>query len=333
MNQNNDIPVMTPDMSAAGNTAGDIIASGQSLQQIKTSYATAVAVQRPRNLVVVQKRCLEEAALAGEACYYGWGKGKDRVEGPSKECAMIAARNWGNVALEMRPVSENIDSYILEAGFIDLETGFTYTRQFRQSKKWKVHGKMDEMRKDDIRFQIGQSKAQRNCILNALPNWLISKMMDRAKRGVKEALEEYIKDNSLETARQLVVKALSKHSVTVEDIENKYEVKYGGWDVDLLVILKGDISALNSGSESPESLYPKPEPTKTDQVADKIAKKAATVNKTTGEVSDSVSDTKTEPEPDAEIEPEPEKTVESKPKTEETKTEDSPVEKDLPEEF
>ena len=102
------------------NTAGAAIGQGKTVEQIQTTYHTAVRVQKPRELAVVEKNCLIEAALAGEVCFYGWGAGKNRVEGPSIDCAMIAARNWGNTAIEMRPVHETSSSYIMEAAFIDL---------------------------------------------------------------------------------------------------------------------------------------------------------------------------------------------------------------------
>lgn len=251
----------------AFNTAGEAIAKGKTVQAIQTQYATAVAVQKPRDLIEVERLCLQEAALAGEVCFYGWGAGKDRIEGPSIDCAMIAARNWGNAAVEMRPVADTPTAYILEAGFIDLERGFTLTRQFRQSKKWKVHGKFDDERKDDIRFQIGQSKAQRNCILKALPKWLFDKMLEVAKKGVREKIEKYIKSNSIEAARKLALDGLAKFSVSLERIEEKYGKKYKAWDVDMLIVLKGDIRALADGIESADMLFPiqteeEPEPEK-----------------------------------------------------------------------
>src|ERR1700733_12715611 len=155
------------DETTNGEAAQDHLAQGRSIQRVQTGYCTAVAVQKPRSLVVVKKRLDEEAALAGEDFFYGWGAGKDRVEGPSVGLAMAAVRCWGNCAIEALPVQDLGDSWVFTSAFIDLETGFTLTRQFRQSKKWTVHGKMDGERKDDVRFQIGQSKSARNVALNA----------------------------------------------------------------------------------------------------------------------------------------------------------------------
>lgn len=244
------------DIEQGFNTAGEAISKGKTVEQIQTTYHTAVRVQKPRELIVIEKNCLAEAALAGEACFYGWGSGKDRVEAPSKGCAMIAYRNWGNVAMEMRDIHETPSAYIMTAVIIDLETGTHYPRQFRQSKNWKVYGKMNEERKADIRFQIGQTKTQRNCILNFIPTWLTDKMVERAKEGVREKIQKYIDKNGFAAARKLALDALAKLGVSLERIEYKYEKKYGAWDIETLITLKGDIRALSDGAESADSLFP-----------------------------------------------------------------------------
>ncbi len=260
--------------------AGDLIARGDAVQQIRTSYVTAVSVQKPRDIALVEKGCMKEAALAGESIYYGWGAGKDRIEGPSIEAAMILARNWGNAALDMLPVQDTHDAWIFTASFIDCEAGVTVTRQFRQSKRYTVHGKMDAERKDDIRFQIGQSKALRNVVLAALPGWITDRMIEKAKQGVREKIEQYIQKNGIEGARDLVVKALAKHGIDEERLEAKIGKPIGAWQVEELTILKGDIKALNDRTESPETIFPPPKDKagSGSSVAEKVAAKAARVD-------------------------------------------------------
>lgn len=240
-------------------TAGSIIGEGKTLQQIQTPYQTAVSVQKPRDLQEVRSKCLIEASLAGESCFYGWGNGKDRVEGPSIVCAMIAARNFCNLAVVTRDPIETATSYILNTDVIDVETGFTYNRPFRQSKKWTVYGKMDEVRKEDVRFQIGVSKSQRNAILRVMPGWLIDSMIEKAKEGVREKIEEYIRKNSIEGARKRVLDGLARFGVSLERIEDKYEKKYNAWDIEVLVLLAGDLRALTDKIDSPDVVFPLPE--------------------------------------------------------------------------
>ncbi len=237
---------------------GELIPSGSRAIQMRTEYATAMSVQKPRNLGVVAQRLMDEADLAGERFYYGWGAGKDRVEGPSIKLALAAARCYGNMAVELGAVQELSDCWIFTASVVDLETGFTLSRQFRQSKKWTVHGKFDNERKDDIRFQIGQSKAIRNVVLNSMPVGLIDKAIAQAKKGVRNSIEQYIAGNGKVKAIDVLVSELKKHGVDPQDICNRFGVSdTKALDVDQLVIMRGDVAAIFDGAEMAETLYPK----------------------------------------------------------------------------
>jgi hypothetical protein len=240
-----------------GDIAADVLDSGGAMQQIRSAYVTAVAVQKPRALPIVQRRLLDEARLAGEAFYYGWSAGKDRIEGPSVELAVAAARCWGNCAVEMQPVQETHDAWVFTGTFVDLETGFTMSRQFRQSKKWTVAGRMDDERKADVRFQIGQSKAQRNVILRSLPKYLIEQCMEEAKKGVRGKIEDLIKNKGKAGAVKLALGALLKCGVSEERVLKKLSVADSrGIDVEHLVILKGDLYALENGQDTADVLFP-----------------------------------------------------------------------------
>jgi hypothetical protein len=193
----------------------------------------------------------------GEAAYYGWAAGKDRIEGPSQALAYAAARCWGNCAVDQQPIEETPDAWVFTSVFVDCETGFTLTRKFRQSKKWTVHGKLDAERKDDVRFQIGQTKGDRNVILKALPKWLIDKAMEEAKAGVRLKLENYIANHGMSAAIDYAVKELAKSGVDETRVCAKFSVaKKSALSLDNLVIIAGDIKAIQQGQEYPEELYP-----------------------------------------------------------------------------
>jgi hypothetical protein len=239
------------------NGHAEAFASGHAIQQVRTPYATAVVVQKPRSLGAVLRSLKEEARLAGEDFYYGWAAGKDRVEGPSVSLALAAARCWGNCAVEPLPVQDLGDSWVFTAAFVDLETGFTLSRQFRQSKKSAVAGKLDGERKDDIRFQVGQSKAIRNVILNSLPPSLVKAALEEAKRGVRLHIEELVGKKGLAGAVDLALKALGKCGVREDAVLAKCGVADPkGLTVDHLVMLKGDLTAIEGGQERPEVLFP-----------------------------------------------------------------------------
>ncbi len=254
------------------------LANGGAMQRIESKYVTAVAVQKPRSLPAVARRLEEEATLSGESFYYGWGAGKDQIEGPSVKLAMAAVRCWGNCSVEMMPMQETSDSWIFTASFIDYETGFTLQRQFRQAKGWVVHGKFDAARKDDIRFQIGQSKAVRNVILNAIPSGLIDRAMEVAKDGARQKLIGFIekidkqqgkKGAGLIQAVDMVLSGLAKYGAKEDAVLRKLEIAdRKAIDIERLLILRSDLSALDDGETRIDDLY---QPTNTQKLADKIA--------------------------------------------------------------
>jgi len=235
----------------------DLLAEGATMQQVRANHVTAVSVQQPRALKHVKNNIMVEAGLAGSLFYYGWGAGKNKIEGPSIKMALALARCWGNCAVEMRPMQDAGDSWVMTATFIDLETGFTVDRQFRQSKKSAVAGKHDAERKDDIRFQIGQSKAQRNVVINALPDWLVAAAMQEAKKGVLSQIERKINSASLEAVVADALSALAKEGVTEDRVLAKFEVAANtALTADHLVTIVADLKALQEGQDLPLTVYP-----------------------------------------------------------------------------
>lgn len=246
------------------------------MMQVKSSYATAVMVQRPRKLPEVERRFLEEAMLAGESFYYGWSAGGQLIEGPSQELAHALARCWMNCAIELGEVQETREAWYFTTTFVDLETGVSIPRQFRQSKRSIVHGKLDEERKDDIRFQIGQSKAVRNVILHALPKWLIEKGVATAKEGVSKRLDDAIAKQGIHHVISIMVAELAKLGVKPEAICQKFGVaKVDGLTKENLITMRGDLKALQAGQDRPEALYPMPaEPGKEQPTGESKSKRA-----------------------------------------------------------
>lgn len=227
------------------------------VQKVQTQYATSMSVQRPRELRAVEHSAMDEASLLGADAFYAWGAGKDSICGPSVGLAMCLVRCWGNCAVDMGEVQDTPDAWIFTAKFVDLETGYTLTRQFRQSKDWAVYGKFDEARKDDIRFQIGQSKAVRNVILNAVPRWLVNRALDKAKGGVREAIEKAVEQYGME---KVVAKAMGSLAELGAD-ENRVLAAMGrktaqAITIEDLVILRGSIAALESGADDVDGVFP-----------------------------------------------------------------------------
>ncbi len=248
----------------------------QALMRTQTQYTTAIAVQRPRSVARMLSKVLEEARLAGESFYYYWEvedrrKGrKVPVEGPSIDLAMSLARNYENCAVDA-DVTETLTHYIFKGVFIDLETGFTYTRLFRQRKSQKVSSRMDGERQEDIVFQIGQSKTQRNAITRAMPGWVVDKAIETAKQAVLSG----INPDTIHQARLKVLDFFSRYGVSQAQIEQERGRPIDEWTPSDIVDLRGMATALKEGRVSATEIFPAPQPTSTEQPASPQTEPAA----------------------------------------------------------
>lgn len=221
------------DMGPPGGAAGEaFLARGQAMQRMDIGgYHTAVSVQKPRVLTKLQAAVVEEASLLGEDFLYGWEvndknspSGKSWIEGVSIDGAMILARNWGNCATPIRLIEDAPSHWVMEATFVDLETGYTVQRLFRQRKSESHSKGMEADRKLDIAFQIGQSKAQRNVITKAMPAWLINTAREAA---LSSTCSKY--DSDLPKYRQLAVSTFGVLKVTQAMLEKKVGLPVDAW--------------------------------------------------------------------------------------------------------
>ena len=137
----------------------------------------AQAIMVPRDDAVVLRKIAALAAAAGEDWYYRIPfkdnkTGKTTwVEGPSIKLANDVARIYGSCDVDPWVSNEGIDYWEISARFIDLESGYSMTRLFRQRKGAARVGGGDAARNQEISFQIGTSKAIRNVIVNALQTY------------------------------------------------------------------------------------------------------------------------------------------------------------------
>lgn len=152
--------------------------------------AIAVAVHRDVHRVLNTVKAL--ASAAGEDWYYRFPVRDKRrgttsfIEGPSIKLANDLARTYGNCEVDTR-VMDLGKEWLIYARFTDLETGFSLTRPFQQSKNASRLGGDDDARRLDIALQIGVSKAIRNVVVNALQTFA-----DEAFEAAKSSLVERI---------------------------------------------------------------------------------------------------------------------------------------------
>ncbi|MEM4626444.1 MAG: hypothetical protein QXF70_03410 [Candidatus Bilamarchaeaceae archaeon] len=262
----NEVQEFNPEVSEVYTNNGILPESG--MLRTQTQYSTAVQVVRPRNLQIVLNKCLEEAAIAGDEFYYSWSQGGSIVEGLTVGAALAIARNFGNCAVDSK-VEETPTSYVFYGAFIDLETGFNMVRPFRQNKQSpKTKTGKDVYTGDrgkDIIFQIGASKAIRNVVLNAIPKWLASKVLNKAKENVVGKIEKM----GIEKTRSLILNKINALGIDIKRVELAFG-NTKSWDVEKLVMLMGAIRSIEDGIETADAIFPKlekePEQTKNLEV-------------------------------------------------------------------
>jgi len=227
---------------------------GQALVKAGTPYVTAVFVQKPRNLDKVLEAAKTECQFGGANFYYGWTikRGKSagkKIEGGSIGLATALARIWGNVATPIT-VEETEDCWMFTATFIDLETGFTNQRLFRYDRTGDLPGQYDDARKENIKFEIGQSKAKRNVILKSLPVWLV----DGAVKLAKLAVVKDINKEGLAKATKRIVEFFAGQGITDKLLVNYTGQPKASWTAEIIAHLQGIQHSIEDKQASPEEI-------------------------------------------------------------------------------
>jgi hypothetical protein len=256
----NVVPVFHGNVQDANqNGMVDLVARGETMLQQKSQYCTAIQVVKPRQLKLVQQMVLSEVELEPESCYYSWDvndrhspTGKKTIIGATIGLEMSIARNFGNCAIDIE-IQEQPDAYIFIPAFLDLESGFTFRRAFRQNRVQDIGKKYDPERAEDMRFQIGQSKAIRNVIRNATPKALTNTAIDRAR----DLVRDHITADGIEKTREKVLSGFK-----LMNIELKHLAEYTGipdpakWNIDVLERLITLGKALKNGDIMPGEAFP-----------------------------------------------------------------------------
>ena len=180
-------------------TAGDLIAAGNQLLQIRTQHQLTVAIQRPRDEKAFATKLAVEAAEAGEDFFYsipytdhkpgcqnrrGCDCPSKPVEGPGVGLARSAARLWGNCSVDTTLEKDGEDAWLVGAWFVDFESNYTKHEVKRVSKMKPTRGggmvRASDHELDSV-YQRGASKVERDCFLRALPKHDIEKAYETAK--------------------------------------------------------------------------------------------------------------------------------------------------------
>lgn len=261
-----DVPVVSGDRQRE--SMAEALANGHAMQQVKTNYTTAVAVQKPRSISKMLSAVLEEAEQAGSSFYYRWevktNDGPKEVIGGSIDMAASIFRGYGNCAMDIQ-CNETPSHYFFTATFIDLENGMSWPRMFRQRKSQSLGKRMEQDRQEDIVFQIGQSKAMRNAVLSVMPRWIVERAIQTARNAEIKRLSGR---ENITLARAEVMKYFGRFGVTQERIEAKLGKKIEDAGPEDLADLRSVAGAIKDGVTTISDAFPaveKPEEAKQEE--------------------------------------------------------------------
>lgn len=220
---------------------------------ITQRFVTAQVVQNPRRIPAVVGKLREMAMVGSERFYYRWevknnDGTKKPVEGLSIKGANSLAMIYGNCSIDVDG-RETETHYYIKATFIDLETGANMTREFRQRKTMNLGKRMDKDRAEDIAFQIGQSKAIRNVITNALDPFA-AEMLEFAQKGVLARINA-----NPEKALAWIIETAGSHNVSLQRLELYVARPKAEWVAAHLAKLYGALNALEDGMDTANNIF------------------------------------------------------------------------------
>jgi hypothetical protein len=154
------------------------------------------------------------------------------------------------------PVTETAEAWYFTHHFVDLESQTSRSRQFMQSKREDVGMRVDPFRANQIRFNKGQSKAIRNCIIHSMPRTLVLQALQAAKKGVSAKMEAFIKSKGLAAAQTYTLNQLKGVGVDEAAILLKTgKEKTADLVLHDLVMLAADYKAIENGDAHASELF------------------------------------------------------------------------------
>ena len=244
-------------LPVAGVGSADVIARNGAMAISATDgIITAQRVAKPRNMaqILLNLKALAQASNGKYA--YGWDvKNKDgtksRVAGTSIKGAMAVAREFGNCQIDVRVIAEK-EHWLFQAAFVDLETGFKTVRLFRQRNSQGIGSRYDAERALDLVFQIGQSKAIRNVVVNALGD-ICEYVREEAESGLYDKIKA-----SPEKACEAIKKKIAAAGINLKHVEAAYGRTADKWTVPDMVKIYTETQSVEDGMMNAEDVFPDP---------------------------------------------------------------------------
>lgn len=221
------------------------------------SIITAQNVAVKRDVTAFIHRMKVLAQMAGEEYRYQYPvKSKDGskkiIEGGSIKLANDLVREYGNCLVDVR-VQDKGNEWEIYARFVDYETGFAYTRPYRQRKSQQSVKSSDGERQLDIAYQIGVSKAIRNVIMNALSTYG-DIVYDEAKNSLVNRIGK-----DLQNWKARIGQRCQENKYDLARIERSVTKPINEWLAVDVARVVAELKSIMDGMASFDDLYPSQE--------------------------------------------------------------------------
>lgn len=243
--------------------AGGMARAGGFTTGMQGDIITAQRVGVPRNMSRILANMKALARAAGKEYVYGWevndrkNNRKVWIEGPTITLANDLAREYMNCQVDCRVMDEG-KHWVFYARFVDLETGFTMVRAYQQ-RKGQDTGMKDDQRSLDMVFQIGQSKAIRNVVVNALRS-LVNYCVEEAKNSLLDKVGK-----NPDGARKWIQQQLKELAIDQKRVEALYGRTAEHWTTPDMARIYTELQSIIDGMMNAEDVYPVPQKEEADR--------------------------------------------------------------------
>lgn len=232
--------------------------AGQMVMMATGREITAKKVPLPRNEAKILAKLKTYCAAFGDTYVYSWqvndkanGR-KETIEGGTIKLANDLVQVYGNCSVDC-DVHETPTHIIFKAWFLDYETGTSVSRLFQQRKDQNTGmNRKDGGRAADMIFQIGQSKAIRNVVLNALSSFT-NYAIEEAKRGLIKRFEN---EEDRKKAWTFIERVMEDHSIDIKQVEAVVSRREKEWQIRDLARVYQEMRGIHDGFLVASEVYP-----------------------------------------------------------------------------
>lgn len=215
----------------------------------------AIKVEVTRSPALIRSAISEMASLLGERGFYRWPVKNKRkgttewVEGVSIKGAMALVKAYKNCRVACPVIVDLGSHWRFHAVFVDFENGIEIERSFLQRKGIAGMGD-DAARREDMAYQVGQSKAERNVIINAL-EIEADILLEECRRSIIDRVGQ-----NLEHYRGSIIERAAERSIDLVRIEAVVGRPAKEWLGPDIVRVIGMMSAVRDGMATLDETFP-----------------------------------------------------------------------------